>query len=97
MKKISLPKNNRSPVVKIEARLKKRLIGQDRPIREISRALERAFSGLKNPNHPIATLAFFGPTGIGKTLSAKELTNCFRKRKVWRCTRYEECQFQITS
>ena len=97
MKKINLPEDNRSPVVKIETHLKRRLIGQDRPIREISRSLERALSGLNNPNRPIATLAFFGPTGIGKTLSAKELTNCFRKRKVWRCTRYRECQFQITA
>jgi len=96
MKKITLPEESNSPVVKIERRLKKRLIGQDRPIREISRALERAFSGLKHPEHPIATLAFFGPTGTGKTLSAKELASCFRKRTIWKCVRYEECRFQVT-
>jgi len=89
-------KDRKSPVTKIARHLKKHIIGQDRPIREISRALERAFSGLKDPNRPIATLAFFGPTAVGKTELCKVLANAFGKKKVWRCRKFDECNFQIT-
>lgn len=95
-KKLIPPENGKSPVKEVDKQLKKYLIGQDRPIREISRALERAFSGLKHPNHPITVLAFFGPTGTGKTYSAKILSDCFKKIKVWRCVKFNECGFEVT-
>ncbi|KRT67609.1 MAG: ATPase AAA-2 domain-containing protein, ATP-dependent Clp protease ATP-binding subunit ClpC [candidate division WWE3 bacterium CSP1-7] len=89
--KLVAPNESPSPTRDIERGLKERLIGQDRAIREITRALERAFAGLNNPEHPIAVLAFFGPTGTGKTLAAEALANCFTKKIVWRCSRYHEC------
>lgn len=90
------PKQGLSPTRLVERALRKQLIGQDRAIREIVRALERAFSGLKNPEHPIAVLAFFGPTGTGKTFAAEVLSRCFAKKVVWRCVRYQECRFEVS-
>lgn len=95
-KKLVPPKDGKSPTRKIESRLKNQLIGQDRAIREITRALERAFSGMKNPDHPIAVLAFFGPTGTGKTFAAEALANCFAKKIVWRCPRYQQCDVEYS-
>lgn len=95
-KKLIPPKNSSSPTRVIEKLLKEKLIGQERAIREIIRGLERAYSGLKNPDHPVAVLAFFGPTGTGKTFAAEALANCFPRHKVWRCPRHYECGYVIT-
>ncbi len=53
--------------------LKSRVIAQDSAIDLLSRAIRRSRVGLKNPNKPIGTFLFLGPTGVGKTLLAKEL------------------------
>jgi len=53
--------------------LKKRVIGQDEAVETISRAIRRARAGLKDPNRPIGSFIFLGPTGVGKTYLAKQL------------------------
>ena len=53
--------------------LKKRIIGQDPVIDILSRAIQRTRAGLKDPNRPIGSFIFLGPTGVGKTQLAKEL------------------------
>ena len=53
--------------------LKSKVIAQDSAIDLLSRAIRRSRVGLKNPNKPIGTFLFLGPTGVGKTLLAKEL------------------------
>ncbi|HOT95548.1 MAG TPA: ATP-dependent Clp protease ATP-binding subunit [bacterium] len=55
--------------------LKKRIIGQDPVIDILSRAIQRTRAGLKDPNRPIGSFIFLGPTGVGKTQLAKELAN----------------------
>ena len=95
-KKLVLPKVRKSPVAHIENHMREYVIGQDRPIREIARAMERAYAGLKDPEHPIATLAFFGPTGSGKTLSTKVLSTSWKTHKVWKCRRFDACGFEVT-
>ncbi|GMR19034.1 MAG: hypothetical protein BMS9Abin34_158 [Patescibacteria group bacterium] len=95
-KKLVLPKVRKSPVTHIENHIREHVIGQDRPIREIARAMERAYAGLKDPERPVATLAFFGPTGSGKTLATKVLATSWRTHKVWQCRRFKECDFQVT-
>lgn len=57
----------------LEKKLKMRLVGQDRAIRATTSALERYAFGLNDPNAPIASLLYVGPTGVGKTQLAKEL------------------------
>jgi ATP-dependent Clp protease ATP-binding subunit ClpB len=60
-------------LIHMEERLKKRVIGQDEGITAVSSALRRARSGLQDPNRPIGSFIFLGPTGVGKTELAKAL------------------------
>ncbi len=61
----------------MEETLHQRLIGQDEAVRAVSRAIRRARVGLKNPNRPIASFIFSGPTGVGKTELTKALAAYF--------------------
>jgi ATP-dependent Clp protease ATP-binding subunit ClpB len=63
----------RQKLVKMEARLGKRVIGQELAIEAVSNAVRRARSGLQDPNRPIGSFIFMGPTGVGKTELAKAL------------------------
>jgi ATP-dependent Clp protease ATP-binding subunit ClpC len=60
-------------LVKMEDYLKESIIGQDEPIEKISKAIRRARAGIKDPNRPIGSFIFLGPTGVGKTELAKQL------------------------
>ncbi|QSJ16662.1 ATP-dependent Clp protease ATP-binding subunit [Nostoc sp. UHCC 0702] len=61
----------------LEDTLHQRLIGQEQAVTSVSRAIRRARVGLKNPNRPIASFIFSGPTGVGKTELAKALAAYF--------------------
>ncbi|OKH14034.1 ATP-dependent Clp protease ATP-binding subunit ClpC [Fischerella major NIES-592] len=61
----------------LEDTLHQRLIGQEQAVTAVSRAIRRARVGLKNPNRPIASFIFSGPTGVGKTELAKSLASYF--------------------
>ncbi|MBL1200183.1 MAG: ATP-dependent Clp protease ATP-binding subunit [Nostoc sp. GBBB01] len=61
----------------LEDTLHQRLIGQEQAVTAVSRAIRRARVGLKNPNRPIASFIFSGPTGVGKTELAKALAAYF--------------------
>jgi len=60
-------------LVHMEEELHKRVVGQDEAIRVISRAIRRSRAGLKDPNRPIGSFIFSGPTGVGKTELARAL------------------------
>lgn len=60
-------------LLKIEDELQKRVVGQDDAIRSVSGALRRARAGLSDPNRPLGSFMFLGPTGVGKTELAKAL------------------------
>jgi len=60
-------------LIHMDERLKMRVIGQDEGIGAVSAALRRARSGLQDPNRPIGSFIFLGPTGVGKTELAKAL------------------------
>jgi ATP-dependent Clp protease ATP-binding subunit ClpC len=60
-------------LLKMEEILHKRVIGQDEAVVAIARALRRARAGLKDPNRPIGSFIFLGPTGVGKTELARAL------------------------
>ncbi|MGD8791204.1 MAG: ATP-dependent Clp protease ATP-binding subunit [Anaerolineae bacterium] len=60
-------------LLRMEEELHKRIVGQDEAIKAISKAVRRARAGLKDPNRPISSLLFLGPTGVGKTELAKAL------------------------
>ncbi|CCQ52695.1 ATP-dependent Clp protease ATP-binding subunit [Crocosphaera watsonii WH 8501] len=61
----------------MEDTLHQRLIGQEDAVKAVSRAIRRARVGLKNPNRPIASFVFSGPTGVGKTELTKSLAAYF--------------------
>ncbi|HEX5727780.1 MAG TPA: ATP-dependent Clp protease ATP-binding subunit [Longimicrobiaceae bacterium] len=60
-------------LVNMEEELHKRVVGQDRAIHAISRAIRRSRAGLKDPRRPIGSFVFAGPTGVGKTELARAL------------------------
>ena len=64
-------------LLNMEETLHQRLIGQDEAVRAVSKAIRRARVGLKNPNRPIASFIFSGPTGVGKTELTKSLATYF--------------------
>jgi ATP-dependent Clp protease ATP-binding subunit ClpB len=61
-------------LIQMEARLHERVIGQDEAIAAVSNALRRSRAGLSDPDRPIGSFLFLGPTGVGKTELAKALT-----------------------
>ncbi len=61
----------------LEDTLHQRLIGQEQAVTAVSKAIRRARVGLKNPNRPIASFIFSGPTGVGKTELTKALASYF--------------------
>ena len=70
--KISEPEQRK--LLKMEETLKERVVGQDEAITKLSKAIRRTRAGLKDPEKPIGTFIFLGPTGVGKTELAKVLT-----------------------
>ncbi len=60
-------------LLNLEEVLHERVVAQDEAITSVSRAIRRAFAGLKDPKRPIGSFIFLGPTGVGKSLLAKAL------------------------
>ncbi len=60
-------------LMKMEDFLSSKIIGQDEAVKKLTKAIRRARAGLKNPNRPIGSFIFLGPTGVGKTELAKVL------------------------
>jgi ATP-dependent Clp protease ATP-binding subunit ClpC len=64
-------------LLNMEALLHERIIGQDEAIKAVSESLRRARTGMGNPNKPIASFMFVGPTGVGKTETAKAIADIY--------------------
>ncbi|NOZ79053.1 MAG: ATP-dependent chaperone ClpB [Acidobacteria bacterium] len=68
-----LLEGEKDKLLKMEDRLRKRVVGQDDALQAVSAAVRRARAGLKDPNRPIGSFLFLGPTGVGKTELARAL------------------------
>ncbi len=68
-----LQEGEREKLVKLEAHLHQRVVGQDEAIEAVSNAVRRARAGLQDPNRPIGSFIFLGPTGVGKTELSRAL------------------------
>ncbi|MGC8762914.1 MAG: ATP-dependent Clp protease ATP-binding subunit [Acidobacteriota bacterium] len=70
----ALREDEREKLLRIEETLHKRVIGQEKAISALARAIRRSRAGIRNPSRPIGSFIFLGPTGVGKTEAAKTLT-----------------------
>ncbi|MGQ9838613.1 MAG: ATP-dependent chaperone ClpB [Cyanobacteriota bacterium] len=69
----SLMESEKQKLLHLEAHLHKRVIGQDEAVAAVAAAIRRARAGMKDPNRPIGSFLFMGPTGVGKTELARAL------------------------
>ncbi|MGC9521303.1 MAG: ATP-dependent chaperone ClpB [Anaerolineae bacterium] len=68
-----LMEGERAKLMRMESEIHKRVVGQDEAVSAVSNAVRRARAGLQDPNRPIGTFLFLGPTGVGKTELARAL------------------------
>ncbi len=68
-----LQEGERQKLVKLEEHLHQRVVGQDEAIKAVSNAVRRARAGLQDPNRPLGSFIFLGPTGVGKTELSRAL------------------------
>lgn len=68
-----LVESERDKLLRLEDELHKRVVGQDDAVRSVAEAIQRSRAGLSDPNKPIASIVFLGPTGVGKTELCKAL------------------------
>lgn len=71
-----LMESEREKLLGMEGILHKRVIGQDEAVRKVTEAILRSRAGIQNPNQPLGSFLFLGPTGVGKTELAKALAQC---------------------
>ena len=71
-----LVESEREKLLHMEDTLHQRVIGQDEAVRKVSEAILRSRAGIQNPNQPLGSFLFLGPTGVGKTELAKALAQC---------------------
>ncbi len=70
---VRVGENEQARLIHMEEELKKRIVGQDEAIQALARAIRRSRAGIKDPRRPIGSFIFLGPTGVGKTETAKAL------------------------
>jgi ATP-dependent Clp protease ATP-binding subunit ClpC len=71
----SIKEEEMTKLLRIEEELHKRVISQDKAISALARSIRRSRAGLKNPNRPVGSFLFLGPTGVGKTEMARSLAH----------------------
>ena len=69
----SLMESEKQKLLRLEAHLHQRVVGQDEAVAAVAAAIRRARAGMKDPNRPIGSFLFMGPTGVGKTELARAL------------------------
>jgi len=71
----SINEDESDKLLRMEEELHRRVVSQEKAISALSRAIRRSRAGLKNPNRPVGSFVFLGPTGVGKTELARALAN----------------------
>ena len=71
-----LMEGEREKILHLDEYLHKRLVGQDEAVQKVTEAILRSRAGISDPNRPIGSFLFLGPTGVGKTELAKSLAEC---------------------
>ena len=73
---IRLMEGEREKLLRLDEIIHKRVVGQDEAVRLVTEAIQRSRAGIADPNRPIGSFLFLGPTGVGKTELAKSLADC---------------------
>ena len=71
-----LMEGEREKLLRLDEIIHKRVVGQDEAVRHVTEAIQRSRAGIADPNRPIGSFLFLGPTGVGKTELAKSLADC---------------------
>ena len=71
-----LIEGEREKLLRLDEIIHKRVVGQDEAVRLVTEAIQRSRAGIADPNRPIGSFLFLGPTGVGKTELAKSLADC---------------------
>ena len=71
-----LMEGEREKLLRLDEIIHKRVVGQDEAVRLVTEAIQRSRAGIADPNRPIGSVLFLGPTGVGKTELAKSLADC---------------------
>ena len=71
-----LMESEREKILHLDDQLHERVVGQDEAVRKVTEAILRSRAGISDPNRPIGSFLFLGPTGVGKTELAKSLAQC---------------------
>ena len=71
-----LMEGEREKLLRLDEIIHKRVVGQDEAVRLVTEAIQRSCAGIADPNRPIGSFLFLGPTGVGKTELAKSLADC---------------------
>ncbi len=77
----SLSQDERAVLLELEARMRKEIVGQEEAVKDVTEALKRLRTGVADPSKAAGSFLFLGPTGVGKTYTAKILAECFFGRR----------------
>src|SRR5262249_15653283 len=76
-----LVESERDKLIRMEEGLSKRVVGQDEALKAVANAVRRARSGLGDPNRPVGSFLFLGPTGVGRTGTCRGLAEFLLERE----------------
>ncbi|MEK7588428.1 MAG: AAA family ATPase [Patescibacteria group bacterium] len=77
----ALGKDERKVLIELEETMRRKIVGQDEAVKDVSEALRRLRTGVADPSKPAGSFLFLGPTGVGKTYTAKILAESYFGRK----------------
>ena len=92
----AMGEDEKNVLISIEANMKNKIIGQDEAVKDVSESLRRLRTGISNPSKPAGSFLFLGPTGVGKTYTAKILAESYFGHKN-AMIRFDMSEFSLPS
>jgi ATP-dependent Clp protease ATP-binding subunit ClpA len=91
-----MEEDEKNILISLEANMKNKIIGQDEAVKDVSESLRRLRTGISNPSKPAGSFLFLGPTGVGKTYTAKILAESYFGHKN-AMIRFDMSEFSLPS
>jgi ATP-dependent Clp protease ATP-binding subunit ClpA len=92
----AMEEDEKNILISLEANMKNKIIGQDEAVKDVSESLRRLRTGISNPSKPAGSFLFLGPTGVGKTYTAKILAESYFGHKN-AMIRFDMSEFSLPS